>query len=108
MIKKKHPPNNIKSLRKKHDLTAAKLGELIGVSGPYITMLENSQKALYYTRVEQLAKALCCHPDDIMGSSGVAVFEEVDEEDKEMMEAFTKLSADDKERIKSIIESWSK
>lgn len=66
MIRKLHPKNNIKKLRKLRGMTAEQLGEAIGVSGPYISMLENRKKGLYYVRVKQIAEALMCHPDDIM------------------------------------------
>lgn len=72
-MKKEYPKNFIRVLREEADLSVKDLAALIGTSGPYVTMLERSQRRLYQDWVHKIAAALGRHPSEITDGPGCAV-----------------------------------
>jgi transcriptional regulator with XRE-family HTH domain len=62
---KRHPKNWIKELREDRHLTLDKLAEMVGVTNPYISMLEKSKRGLSWDMVQRLSAAFKCHPLEI-------------------------------------------
>jgi len=52
--------------RKKRRLTQEKLAEMVGVSPPSISQLENGKQGFTDTTLLQLAQALGCHPGELL------------------------------------------
>lgn len=62
--------NNLKSLRKKSNLTQEALGQAIGSNKQYICRLENGTRALSNIRMEtamKICEALHCSLDELIG-----------------------------------------
>lgn len=98
MPKKKYEKNWIKEIRKDKGFSVEKLANLVGVSAPYITMLENSERRIYYDVLKKIADALECHPLDITdGPANVAPPATRDE--RELLDAYRKLSEAEQSRI---------
>lgn len=57
--------NGIASLREEKKLSQAKLAELIGISRPQLSLIENGHAIADYELVRKLAEALDCTAGDI-------------------------------------------
>ncbi len=60
--------NNIRWLRKRHNLTLKTLAERIGCSHQQISKLEKGERALSYYWMKEIAKAFSLAPEDIIRS----------------------------------------
>lgn len=53
-------------IRQKESLSQKKLAELTGIAQPAISAIETDQAALGVERAKILAKALACHPAELL------------------------------------------
>lgn len=60
-----YPKNYIKELRAARGLTLKKLADAVGVTNPYISMIELGKRGISWKMLRKLATALDCHPLDI-------------------------------------------
>lgn len=70
------PPNRIRELRKARGLSTSALAELVGTSQVQISRLERGERGLTVEWMMNIAKALDCLPEDLLGPVALAQFEE--------------------------------
>lgn len=83
---------NLKLIRKRRGLTQEQLAELVGVTNATVQRHETRKREMNLSDIEKYAEALNCRPADIIDENAL-------EEDKEMMEVFTKLPEDTKKQF---------
>lgn len=59
--------NRIAEVRRARGLTLKRLAELVGTSNQQISHLEKGRRRLTVEWMERIAKALDCHPFDLLG-----------------------------------------
>jgi len=85
--------NRIRELRKARGLTLKRLAELVGTSNQQISHLEKGRRRLTLDWMERIAKALECHPSDLLiGGTQVR-----NERERAMIELFRGLSEEQQE-----------
>lgn len=85
--------NRISELRKARGLTLKRLAELVGTSNQQISHLEKGRRRLTLEWMERIAKALECHPSDlIIGGSEIR-----NEKERAMIELYRGLSDEQQE-----------
>lgn len=65
-MKKKHPQNGVREMRKRKNFTQKQLADSIGLSAPAITQIENLESALTIPVAKRIADALGCHFLDVV------------------------------------------
>lgn len=66
MVKKKHPKNWLREIRKTQGLSSPKLAKMVGVTPEAITYIERSERALTLEMAKKLGNALGVHYIDII------------------------------------------
>ncbi len=85
--------NRISELRKARGLTMKQLAELVGTSNQQISHLEKGRRRLTLDWMERIAKALECHPSDLL-AGGTRL---QNEKERAMIELFRGLSDEQQE-----------
>ncbi len=85
--------SRISELRKARGLTLKRLAELVGTSNQQISHLEKGRRRLTLDWMERIAKALECHPADLLiGGTQLR-----NEKERAMIELFRGLSEEQQE-----------
>jgi len=106
MPKKSHPKNWIKEVRNERGLSAQELADQVGTSRAYITMLENSQRRLYYDWIQKIAAALQCHPQDITDGPGNLVAAR-NEREKEVLQIMREMGEREQETFSAGLKAFA-
>lgn len=65
-LQRKGPKFFFREWRKKRKMTQERLAELVGVTPPSISQLENGKQGFTDTTLLQIAEALNCHPGELL------------------------------------------
>jgi transcriptional regulator with XRE-family HTH domain len=106
MPKKQYPKNWIKEIRDQRGLSVRQLADMTGISQPYITMLEKSQRRLYYDNIQKLAAALECHPLDITDGPGNMIVARNDRE-KEVLRIMRQMQEGEQETFSAGLKAFA-
>lgn len=91
----------IRRIRKERGLSLDQLGEMIGMSGGYLSELERGIKNINSRRLNQLAEALRCSPSELLG-------EGADDSYKEFIRDFSSLTPENQASISHLISALLK
>jgi len=86
----------IKELRKERGWTAAHLADLVGISRPYITHIENNTRTINTTRLEAFARAFGVDPTELLDTRGIPP------EAQELIRLIPHLSDDNRASLENI------
>ena len=96
--------SRISELRKARGLTLKRLAELVGTSNQQISHLEKGRRRLTLDWMERIAKALECHPADLLiGGTRLR-----NEKERAMIELFRGLSEEQQEAFLKAIAALAK
>ncbi len=96
--------SRISELRKARGLTLKRLAELVGTSNQQISHLEKGRRRLTLDWMERIAKALECHPADLLiGGTQLR-----NEKEHAMIELFRGLSEEQQEAFLKAIAALAK
>ena len=96
----KNKKNPIYAMRVQKKMTQKDVAEAIGASVQQISKLENGERKLAPEWLERLSKALNCSKGELLGEEGVS------EEEREILDMYKQLSADQKNVIKSTLSAF--
>lgn len=88
-------------------MTVKDLAQAIGTSGPYVTMLENSERRLYNDWVLKIAYVLRCHPMEITTGKQTDLIAE-DDREQDLLRTFRGLREGEKEMLSRMLDTFSK
>jgi transcriptional regulator with XRE-family HTH domain len=110
-MKSKYPKNYIKELRLERGLTLDALAKRVGVTNPYISMMETGKRGLSWVMLRRLAAGLECHPMDITEGVGrVANASDItprSESEKTLLKTFRGLADGERRLFQHMLESFS-
>lgn len=92
--------NFLYTLRKQRNLTQRQLAELVNATPGQIYFLESGERKLSPEWLERLSKALNCSKGELLGEEGIS------EEEREILDMYKQLSADQKNVIKSTLSAF--
>lgn len=105
-MRKLHLKNWIKEIREERGMTLEELAQKVGVSNPYVSMLELSKRGLSVSMLHKLAEALECHPTDIISGPGHLVAAK-DEVERDLLTTFRGLEEREQSMYLHMLKSFS-
>ena len=91
--------NCLRSIRKSKGLTLAEVAERTGTTNQQISHLEHGRRQLTLNWIDRLARALDCHPAEIIGVKDIIK----DNDENDLMTAYRKMTPEQKVAIGRII-----
>lgn len=88
--------NRIKELRESRDLTQQQLADLVGSTKQQIGRLEKSQRQLTEAWMQRLARALQCHPAELLEAPAVPP---ISPEEQALLDLYRSLGDGDRKAI---------
>lgn len=87
-------------IRRARGMTQRQIAEAVGVEPDHISKLENGDRKLSPEWIDRLSKVLNCSKGELLGEEGVS------EEEREILDMYKQLSADQKNVIKSTLSAF--
>lgn len=87
-------------IRRARGMTQRQIADAVGVEPDHISKLENGDRRLSPEWIERLSKVLNCSKGELLGEEGVS------EEEREILDMYKQLSADQKNVIKSTLSAF--
>lgn len=87
-------------IRKARGMSQKQLAEAVNASNQQISCLENGDRKMAPEWIERLSKALNCSKGELLGEEGIS------EEEREILDMYKQLSADQKNVIKSTLSAF--
>lgn len=105
-MKKKYPKNYIKELREARGMSLEDVAQAVGVTNPYVSMLEQGKRGLSWMMLRKLADAFQCNPLEI--TEGTSRPEEPrNRQEKEMLRKFRGLADGEREMFSYMLDSFA-
>lgn len=96
----KDKKNVLYEMRIRKKMTQKDIADATGTTANQISRLENGDRELTPKWLERLSKALNCSKGELLGEEGVS------EEEREILDMYKQLSADQKNVIKSTLSAF--
>lgn len=97
---KKDKKNVLYEMRIRKKMTQKDVADATGTTANQISRLENGDRELTPKWLERLSKALNCSKGELLGEEGIS------EEEREILDMYKQLSADQKNVIKSTLSAF--
>ena len=96
----KDKKNVLYEMRIRKKMTQKDVADATGTTANQISRLENGDRELTPKWLERLSKALNCSKEELLGEEGIS------EEEREILDMYKQLSADQKNVIKSTLSAF--
>lgn len=87
-------------IRRARGMTQRQIADAVGVEPDHISKLENGDRKLSPEWIDRLSKVLNCSKGELLGEEGIS------EEEREILDMYKQLSADQKKVIKSTLSAF--
>lgn len=104
-MRSRYPKNYIKEIREAKSLSLEKVAQAVGVTNPYISMLELGKRGLSWNMMRRLSNALQCSPMEIVEGPNNRL-EAKGEEEGALLAAYRKLSHPEQKLFLHILQSF--
>jgi len=99
-MKKLSEKTALYEIRRARGMTQRQIAEAVGVEPDHISKLENGDRKLSPEWIDRLSKVLNCSKGELLGEEGIS------EEEREILDMYKQLSADQKNVIKSTLSAF--
>jgi transcriptional regulator with XRE-family HTH domain len=107
-MKSKYPKNYLKEIRTNRGMTLQQVADHVGVTNPYISMIELGKRGISWLMLKKLSAALQCHPLDITeGPGSQNTSAPCNDTEQQLLKTFRGLSDGEKQMFVHMLDTFA-